>query len=458
MSRTSLQFLGAVETVTGSRFLLEHGKSSVLIDAGLYQGAKELRLRNWEPPPFNLTSLDAVVLTHAHVDHCGFLPRLYKSGYRGPIFATERTIALASIVLPDAGRLQEEDAVQANRHEWSKHKPALPLFTEDDANQVMKQFRPVRFNEDLRATDGFTARYQPAGHILGSASVTITDLGGRRVTFSGDLGQSNHPLLLPPAPRPDCDVLLIESTYGDRSHTTNGTEILAGEIRQTLARGGTVVIPAFAVDRTELLLHALKKLELSGEIPSVPIIVDSPMALAVLDVYRQAISNHDVDLRPELKDLGAALTTAHLLEARTVDDSKEAVLRKDPRIIISASGMATGGRVLHHLKKHLPDERSTVILPGFQAMGTRGRQLCDGVEHVKIHGAYVPVRARIVAIDSFSAHADVDELLLWADGSRIPETAFVIHGELEASAALARQLRGLAWNAVVPRFAERVVI
>jgi metallo-beta-lactamase family protein len=458
MARTSLQFLGAVETVTGSRFLLEHGKSSLLVDAGLYQGAKQLRLRNWEKPPFNLAALDAVILTHSHIDHCGFLPRLFRYGYRGPIFATERTIALAKIVLPDAGRLQEEDAEQANRHEWSKHKPALPLFTEDDANQVAKQLRPVTFDEDVRVTEGFTARFQPAGHILGSASVTVTDLGGRRVSFSGDLGQSNHPLLRPPAPRPDCDELLIESTYGDRSHTDSGYEILATEIRRTLAQGGTVVIPAFAVDRTELLLHSLKTLERSGEIPSVPIIVDSPMALAVLDVYRQAIDAHDVDLRPGLEDIGSALTTAHLLEARTVEDSKEAVLRKDPRIIISASGMATGGRVLHHLKKHLPDARSTVILPGFQAMGTRGRLLADGAEQLKIHGTYVPVRAQIVTIDSFSAHADVDELLLWAEGSRIPETAFVVHGELEASDSLARHLRGLHWNAVVPRFGERVLV
>ncbi len=459
MTSTTLQFLGAVGTVTGSRFLVERASASVMVDAGLYQGHKELRLRNWEiPASLDVERLDAVVLTHAHVDHCGYLPKLYAAGFRGAIYATAHTIALANIVLPDAGRLQEEDARHANKHQWSKHRPALPLFTEKDAMDVAELFRPVPFNRSFEIAGGLTARLQSAGHILGAASVEITDLNGRRLVFSGDLGRPTHPLLEAPACRPECDLLVLESTYGDRTHTDEGLDRFATLIRETIAQTGVVVIPAFAVDRTEIVLHVIQMLERSGAIPAVPVIVDSPMALAVLDVYRSALRNRDPQLRPELFVGGDPFVTAHLVEAHTVEESKDAVQRSDPRIIISASGMATGGRVLHHLAKHLPNPHATVILPGFQAQGTRGRAMADGIDQVKIHGAYIPVRAHVAAIDVFSAHADANDLVHWAVGGSDPETTFLVHGEPDASNALKRTLAARRWNAVVPRLEERVLV
>lgn len=456
---TTLQFLGAVGTVTGSRFLIKQGERTVLIDAGLYQGPKELRQRNWEAPSFDVGRLDAVVLTHAHLDHCGYLPALYRAGYRGPIFATPGTVALANIVLPDAGRLQEEEAHHANKHGWSRHNPALALFTEDEAIKVGALFHPVKFDQDHMVTEGLTARLSTAGHILGAATVVITTESGRRVAFSGDLGRSDHPLLVPPAERPDCDTLLIESTYGDRKHTDNGLAPLADVIRRTVERRGTVVIPAFAVDRTELVIHAIRQLERQGEIPVLPVIVDSPMALAALRVYRDARDNRESEIRPELFGADDPLVTGNLTEAPSVEESKAATARSDSTIVISASGMATGGRVLHHLAKRLPDPRSSVVITGFQSRGTRGRQLAEGATELKIHGAYIPVRAEIVAIDAFSAHADSDDLVEWADISRpAPVSCFVVHGEPEASGALRERLQAALWTTVVPRFGERVVV
>ena len=459
MAITSLHFLGAVGTVTGSRFLIEQGDHLVLVDAGLYQGQKELRLRNWQAPTFEVSQLDAVVLTHAHLDHCGYLPALYRAGFRGPIYATPGTIALANIVLPDAGRLQEEEAFHANKYGWSRHNPAVALFNEEEAIAVGALFQPVAFGNDHHISGTLSTRFDTAGHILGAASVTMTTDAGRRVVFSGDLGRSNHPLLLPPAPRPDCDVLLIESTYGDRNHKDMGLDSLASAICRTVERKGTIIIPAFAVDRTELVIHAIQQLERSGAIPIVPVIVDSPMALAALKVYRAARDRRDCELRPEVFGEEDPFTTARLSEAATVEDSKAATARGDSTIVISASGMATGGRVLHHLTKRLPDPRSCVIIAGFQSRGTRGSQLAEGATEVKIHGAYVPVRAEVVAIDAFSGHADSDDLMAWADTSReAPQTSFVIHGEPEASTALRTRLRGASWTAVIPKFGERVVV
>ena len=459
MTNTTLQFLGAVGTVTGSRFLIEQQDRSVLVDAGLYQGPKELRLRNWETPSFDLDQLEAVVLTHAHLDHCGYLPALYRAGFRGPIYATPFTIALANIVLPDAGRLQEEEAFHANKHGWSRHKPALALFTEEEAIAVAGLFHPVPFEQDHQVTGGLSARFTSAGHILGAATVTVTTSNGRRIVFSGDLGRSNHSLLLPPAPRPDCDLLLLESTYGDREHAEDSLDPLAEIIRRTVERKGTVVIPAFAVDRTELLIHAIQQLERRGEIPVVPVVVDSPMALAALAVYRQALDRRDPQLRPELFGGGDPFTTGILTEAPSVEESKAATARSDSTIVISASGMASGGRVLHHLERHLPDKRSSVVIAGFQAQGTRGRLLAEGATEIKIHGGYVPVRAEVVNIDAFSGHADASDLLAWADPSRDPpQTTFVVHGEPEASNALHDRLHAASWTAVVARYGERVVI
>jgi metallo-beta-lactamase family protein len=455
---TSLQFLGATDTVTGSRFLLRNGNHSILVDAGLYQGRKELRVRNWDAPPFSSRELGAVVLTHAHLDHCGYLPRLFGAGFRGPIFATAGTIALANIVLPDAGRLQEEDARHANEKQWSKHRPALPLFTEDDAIEVAKQFREVPFDCRTELPGGFSVEFHFAGHILGAASIVITEPSGRRVGFSGDVGRRTHPILVAPAPRAESDVLLIESTYGDRQHSEDGPDALGAIVRTTVHRGGTMVIPAFAVDRTELLLHAFQGLENRGAIPAVPIIVDSPMALAVLAVYRQALHDHSPEIRRELFDAPDPFTTPNLEEAHSVEESKEAVRRSDARIVISASGMAAGGRVLHHLVKHLPDPNSTILLAGYQAEGTRGRALLEGASELKIHGRYIPVRAQICAIDSFSSHADADGLLQWAETAPPPATAFIVHGEPSASLALRGRLAARSWNAVVPRYFEQVLI
>ncbi len=462
MRKPSLRFLGAVNTVTGSRFLLEDGPARVLVDAGLYQGIKELRLRNWELPPFDVAHLDAIVLTHAHLDHCGYLPALRRHGYRGPVYATAGTIALANIVLPDAGRLQEEEARYANKRGSSRHSPALPLFTEDDAHDACRLLREIPFGAIHQLADGIAVTLQPAGHILGAATVTaVLARSGRRITFSGDLGRPSHPILVAPQPRPESDVLLIESTYGDRAHDAPGLEPLAAAIRRTVERGGTAVIPAFAVDRTELILHALRTLERTGSIPEVPVIVDSPMALASLAVYRAAIAGRSPEIRPELlanRD-DDPFTTARLSEAHSVEESKEATAMRDSSIVISASGMATGGRVLHHLARRLPDPRNTVILAGYQAQGTRGRRLVDGATELKIHGRYVPVRAEIVNLASFSAHADADELVEWAERSATPpDTTYVVHGEPRAGAALRTRLHELGWTAVVPKDGERVLI
>lgn len=462
MPNPTLRFLGAVRTVTGSRFLLDDGSTRVLVDAGLYQGVKELRRRNWDPPPFELAHLDAIVLTHAHLDHCGFLPALHRRGYLGPVYATAGTIALANIVLPDAGRLQEEEARYANKRGSSRHNPALPLFTEDDALGACRLLRKLPFGGEHAVGDGVTVVMQPAGHILGAATVTATlSRGGRRVTFSGDIGRPSHPILVAPSPRPESDVLLIESTYGDRTHDDAGLEPLARAIRRTVERGGTVVIPAFAVDRTELLLHALRTLEGSGSIPKVAVIVDSPMALASLAVYRAAIASRSPEIRPELlADPGNdPFTTTRLIESHSVEESKAATALTEPSIVISASGMATGGRVLHHLAQRLPDPRNTVILAGYQAQGTRGRKLVDGATELKIHGRYIPVRAEVVNLSAFSAHADSDELLQWAQGSPTPpETVYVVHGEPRASAELRKRLQGIGWTAVVPIDGEHVLV
>ncbi len=455
---TTLQFLGATDTVTGSRFLLRNGNDSILVDAGLYQGRKDLRARNWDAPSFSARELGAVVLTHAHLDHCGYVPRLYSAGFRGPIFATAGTIALANIVLPDAGRLQEEDARHANQKQWSKHRPALPLFTEEDAIAVAKQFREVPFDSSTELPGGYRLVFHFAGHILGAASAVVTEPSGRRVGFSGDLGRRTHPLLVAPAPRAESDVLLIESTYGDRLHSEDGPDALGAIVRTTVHRGGTVVIPAFAVDRTELLLHAFQGLENRSAIPAVPIIVDSPMALAVLSVYRQALRDRSPEMRSELFDAPDPFETPNLEEAHSVEESKDAVRRSDARIVISASGMAAGGRVLHHLVKHLPDPNSTILLAGYQAEGTRGRALLEGASELKIHGRYIPVRAQICSIDSFSSHADANGLLQWAETAPTPETTFVVHGEPSASAALRERLAARSWTAVVPRYFEQVVI
>lgn len=454
----ALEFLGASGTVTGSRFLVTYGSDRLLVDAGLYQGLRELRRLNWAPFPVAPADLDAVVLTHAHLDHTGYLPRLVSDGFAGETVCTPGTAALAAIVLRDSAHLQEEDARVANEGGWSKHHPALPLYTASDVERTLERLHPVAFGEPW-PLGGMVVTLQRAGHILGS-SVAVVDVGGERVVFSGDLGRPGHPLLQPPDKPPAASAMVLESTYGDRRHPPADPEALADTVRRTVARGGVVLIPAFAVDRTELVLLELLRLRRAGRIPEVPIFVDSPMALAALDVYRAALSARSDEL--DLKR-AAPLNDLDRLDVHRVRDaaSSERLNRpKEPCIIISASGMATGGRVVHHLLRQLPDPRNSIVLTGYQAQGTRGRQLVEGARAVKMHGRYVPVRAEVVAISDFSVHADADELLAWvASAPELPQTVYVVHGEPTSSRALADRIQEeLGVVAVVPRLGERVLL
>ncbi|MBW2493625.1 MAG: MBL fold metallo-hydrolase, partial [Deltaproteobacteria bacterium] len=381
-----LEFLGATQTVTGSRFLLSTSRARVLIDCGLYQGQKELRERNWKPLPVDAQSIDSVLLTHAHIDHSGYLPRIVRIGFRGPIFATPRTVELCEIVLPDSGYLQEEEARYASAAGYSKHSPPLPLYTQEDALTCLKQFRSADFEDRVEVADGVWATFRQAGHILGSASITLEVEGAQRaaVTFSGDLGRPSHPFLCPPAPPADAHNIVIESTYGDEEHCESNPEQKLGEaIQRVVDRAGVALIPAFAVDRTEVILFHLKRLVEAGKIPSLPLYVDSPMALASLEVYRNAIRESDQQIRAEFRMNPDILRPDELTEARTTEASKAIRNVRGPAMIVSASGMATGGRVLHHLAQRLPDARNSVIFVGFQAAGTRGRSLIDGRREAK---------------------------------------------------------------------------
>jgi metallo-beta-lactamase family protein len=451
----SITFLGAAGTVTGSRFLVEAAGHRVLVDAGMFQGPRELRAHNWSRFQVEPASLDAIVVTHAHLDHVGFLPVLVRDGFTGPVFLTRRTADLAAIVLADSARLHEEDANHAARHGYSKHRPPLPLYTARDAARAIERFHPVGFEATLDVANGMTAVLRPAGHILGSATAVV-DVGGVTVGFTGDLGRPSHPFLRPPAPRVDTDVVVTESTYGDRHHEEAGRafERMAEAIRRTAARGGTVVIPSFAVDRTEVVLLALRQLRDEGRIPDLPVHVDSPMALSVLEVYREAVVNGDPDVRSGVDvELLDAMRDVH--EARSPLDSKALNALAYPAIIVSASGMATGGRVLHHLAARLPNRRDTVLLVGFQAAGTRGRSLADGAPTIRMHGRDVPVRAEVLSVDAFSVHADGDELMAWLEPGRPPTDTFVVHGEPEASTTLAGRIeRELGWRADVPMLGE----
>jgi metallo-beta-lactamase family protein len=458
----SLAFLGGTGTVTGSRFLVENGRSRVLVDCGLFQGEKELRLRNWERFPVEPARIDAVVLSHAHLDHSGYLPALVRDGFRGPVYATAGTASLCEILLPDSGRLHEEDAAYANKKGYSKHAPALPLYTEQDALAAVERLRALPFGKPAEVAPGVSATLRPSGHILGSASVELV-LGGsapRRIGASGDLGRPEHPLLVAPAPPPAADALLVESTYGERTHRElpELEEALASAVSRTAARGGVCVIPAFAVDRTELVLNALQRLVEEDRIPDLPVFVDSPMALAALEVYRRALQGGSEDVRPELRGRPPRFDRLQLREVRTVEASKEIQRLRGPFIVVSASGMATGGRVLHHLRARLPDRRNSVLLVGYQARGTRGWRLQNGERALKMLGRYVPVEAEIVDLGGFSVHADADELVAWlASAPEPPGVLYVVHGEPASADALASSVvRELGWPAVVPRHGERV--
>lgn len=454
-----LSFLGAAGTVTGSRFLVEPAGARVLVDCGLFQGKQEIRRRNWAQFPVEPSSIDAVVLTHAHIDHCGYLPALVRDGFAGPVLCSPATGELVPIMLRDAARLQEEEAAYAARKGYSKHHPPRPLYTGEDAEAAIELLRSVGFGAEHPVADEVHARLQPAGHILGSATVELR-VGDRRVLFSGDLGRPNHPILRPPSPPPGVDVIVTESTYGGRGHVPvdEGIDSLAELVRRTAARGGSVVVPAFAVDRTEVVLLALGQLARDGHIPRLPIYADSPMALHVLDIYRSAMASGSDEVRPGPWPDDPFAEAGDLHEVADSTGSRSLHDLPYPSIIVSASGMATGGRVLHHLVHRLPDPRNAVVLSGFQAPGTRGDRLASGADAVKIFGRYVPVRAEVLALRCFSVHADEAEIVDWlSTAERAPEVVHVVHGEPDASAAMRDAItEQLGWVAVVPADRERV--
>lgn len=456
----SLQFCGGAGTVTGSKYLIRAGRRHVLLDGGLFQGLKELRLRNWRTPPFQPAQIDAVLLSHAHIDHSGYLPLLARQRFRGKIFCTSGTADLLRVMLPDAAHLQEEEAAMANRHGYSKHHPALPLYTMRDVEVTLKQLRPCPYGTSVAVTDGIAVTFRRAGHILGSATVEV-QLGAQqpfRLVYSGDLGRWNQPILRDPEPVPRADVLLLESTYGDRLHASDVAASLARVVNEAVARTGALLIPAFAVGRTQLLIWILRQLEEQGRIPSLPVYIDSPMAINVADIYCRHPEDHDLDMTTLMDERRCPLCCTQYHLAKTPEESKALNHVRGPFIIISASGMATGGRILHHLKLRLPDPRTTVLLVGFQAAGTRGRLLQEGAPVIKILGEQVPVKATIETIDGFSAHADRDEILRWLSGfTAPPRQTYLVHGESAQAQGLAQTIQTrLGWNVRVAQDGETV--
>ncbi|WP_018317129.1 MBL fold metallo-hydrolase RNA specificity domain-containing protein [Bradyrhizobium sp. WSM2793] len=447
-----LSFLGAAGTVTGSKYLVENEGSTILVDCGLFQGFKELRLRNWAPLPFNPHRIETVVLTHAHLDHSGALPLLTKRDFPGHVFCSRATADLCGLLLPDSGHLQEKDAEFANRHGFSKHKPALPLYTEQDARNALKILRPLPFDQDNSLSGGATIHLRRAGHILGAASVQV-EWAGRRIVFSGDLGRYDDATMVDPVEIDRADYLVVESTYGNRRHPKLEPEqALLDAIGNTTHRGGTVIIPAFAVGRTQSLLYYLERLKESGRLINVPVFLDSPMAQDASEIFCRDVADHR--LPPAV--CRRACAVAHYV--RSVDESKALMENPMPKVIISASGMATGGRVLHHLKRYAPDPKNTILFAGFQAGGTRGAAMVAGADSIKIHGNYIPVRAEVRNLDMLSGHADAGEILRWLRGFKTPpKTTFITHGEPAASDALrVRITEELGWRCVVPEHGQKV--
>ena len=448
-----VRFLGATGTVTGSKYLVTAGSSSLMVDCGLFQGFKALRLRNWAEPPFDPARIDAVVLTHAHIDHSGYLPLLVKRGFRGRIHCSHATYALCRILLPDSAHLQEEQAEHANRYGYSKHRPALPLYTGEDAQAALALFSPADFDREWEPARGMRVRLRPAGHILGASIVELRS-GARTCVFSGDLGRPEDAIMRPPATPQGADLLVLESTYGDRRHPSldTGAEI-AGIVSRTAARGGVVVVPAFAVGRAQALLLYLERLKAKGAIPgALPIYVDSPMATDVTEVYIRHRAEHRLDDEECRALAGAARFVATPDESRALDQSSF------PMVIIAGSGMATGGRVLHHLERFAPDARNTILFTGFQAGGTRGDSIVHGASEVKIHGAYVPIRAEVRNLETLSAHADYAEILDWLAGWPAPPRRICLtHGEPAAADALRKRIaERFGWDCAIPDYLQAV--
>ena len=450
----AISFLGAAGTVTGSRHLVEQGTTRILVDCGLFQGLKTLRLRNWDAFPVKPGSLASVMLTHAHLDHAGYLPALVRDGYAGRIHCSDATGDLCGILLPDSAFLQEQDADFANRHGFSKHKPALPLYRVKDAEAALTHLSPVSFDKELPIAGEARIRLQRAGHILGAAIVAL-DVGGRRLVFSGDLGRYGDPILPDPTLVEAADYVVVESTYGDRTHEAlDPAAALAEVIERTADRGGTVVIPAFAVGRAQSILFHLERLKAKGRLKGLPVFLDSPMAIDASEL----LMRHGDDHRLSPAQCRAICGMARYV--RTGEESKALTASPVPKIIISASGMATGGRVLHHLKRYAPDQRSAILFAGYQAAGTRGASMVAGADSIKIHGAEVPVRAEVKNLGMLSAHADAGEILRWLRGfKRPPRRVFIVHGEATAADVLHRRIQDqLGWSCHVPEHLERVAL
>jgi len=438
MPTSTVRFLGAAGTVTGSKHLVDTGKSQVLLDCGLFQGLKALRQRNWDPPPLDPDEFEAVVLSHAHIDHSGYLPVFVRHGFRGPVYCTPATADLLKLLLPDSAHLQEEQAEYANFRGFSRHAPALPLCTVEDAEAALELLQPRPYGAEFEVTPDIRATYHPAGHILGSATVSL-DVGkpSRRLVFSGDLGRWDRPVLPDPQLVEEADVLLVEATYGNRHHGPDPVDELARVVRDAAKRGGALIIPAFAIGRTQELLWHLRLLEEQGEIPVLPVYIDSPMAIEATDIYRRHREDHDEEMTAIMDNGGRPFATRQFRVAKSRQESVKLNDLVGPIIIISASGMATGGRVVHHLNLRLPDPRTTVLLVGFQAMGTRGRQLQEGRRQIRMFGREVDVRARIESLDGLSAHADQGEILRWLGGfRRPPHRTYLVHAEPTAAETL----------------------
>jgi metallo-beta-lactamase family protein len=461
-----IEFWGGVGTVTGSKYLVNTNRGRVLVDCGLFQGLKELRERNWQEPPFDPRTLNAVLITHAHIDHTGYLPRLVRQGFHGRVYCSRGTADLLKIMLPDSGRLQEEDADYRNRHKLTKHTPALPLYTEKDAYASLELLEPVANTGEAReVAPGIRAGFRIAGHILGSSLVLLElehggpDGRGIRVLFSGDLGHYDQPIIHDPSPPPACDYLLVESTYGDRLHDPEDPKVaLARIINDAAERKAPVLIPAFAVGRTQEIVYLIRELEDEKAIPVLPVTVDSPMAAAATAAYSRRKEEQDEEYASVLATQKHPLRTRSMNTASTREESKKLNDDRGARVIVSASGMMTGGRVLHHALRMVPDPDATIIFVGFQAAGTTGRRILDGEPEVKILGQWVPVRCRTARIGGFSAHADWKEVLRWLEGMEggAPRQTFLTHGEPEAANAMAGHIKErFGWNVHVPQYGER---
>jgi metallo-beta-lactamase family protein len=449
-----ITFHGAARTVTGSKFLLEAGNARVLVDCGLFQGLKDLRIRNWAPTPFDIKTLDAVVLTHAHLDHTGYLPRITREGYQGPVFATLATRQLAELIMLDSAKCQEQDAEYANRKGFSKHKPALPLYSTRDAERAVQLFREAARSVWFSPAEPIWMRYHDAGHLLGSNMIEV-EIRDRqsplRILFSGDVGRYDGPLYHDPAPPPSCDYLICESTYGNRDHPSGSIlDALAEVVNRAVQRGGVMLLASFAIGRAQQLIYLLQVLKHDRRIPDLPIYLDSPMACDATSIYRQHREDHDLS-EGELDEAHPVLAGPRVHLCRTVDESKALNHLTGPAVIISSSGMMTGGRIVHHLKHRLPSPANTVVLGGYMAVGTRGRFLQDGAHYLRMHGQEVPVRAAVEKVPGLSGHADRSDLLRWLKPFAKPKRAFLVHGEVESAEALGRTLENdRGWNVTIP--------